>query len=305
MYTKILTFCLFRPNCENMNINKWKETGKYFDFEGHKIFYRSEISDKPLLLCLHGFPTSSHDYHKIWDSLEKKFSLLAFDMIGYGFSAKPPNYNYTTFKQADVLQSLVNKLEIKELHVLSQDYGNTIMQEVFARKEEGKLDFEIKSICMMNGALFPETHTPILAQKILISPIGFLFNVFVTENRMKQALASVFGKETQPSKKELDEFLELLRFNNGHKIAYKLIQYMKERNKYRTRWVGALECYNRPFRMINGLDDPVSGIHLVKRFREIMPHKDIIELTNIGHFPHLESPETTVKHFFEFHENFR
>ena len=156
---------------------------------------------------------------------------------------------------------------------------------------------------MMNGALFPETHRPILAQKILISPVGFLFNRFVTEKRMKQALASVFGKATQPTEKELDDFLKIFRSNGGGKIAYKLIQYMREREKYRERWVGALERCTLTFRMINGLEDRVSGAHLVKRFREIMPQKDIVELEKVGHFPHFEAPEETLKHFFEFHQD--
>ena len=271
-----------------MSANSWKQTGKYFDFEGHSIFYKTERSDKPILLCLHGFPTSSYDYHKIWEALSERFSLIAFDMIGYGFSGKPPNFDYTTFRQADVLEAVISELGIKKLHILSHDYGNTIIQELLARDEKERLDFEIESICMMNGALFPETHRPILAQKILISPIGFLFNRLVTEKRMKQALASVFGNATQPTEEELDEFLKIFRSGGGDKIAYKLIQYMREREKYRERWVGALERLKMPYRMINGLEDRVSGAHLVKRFREIMPHEDIVELPNIGHFPHLK-----------------
>lgn len=284
-----------------MGINDWKQTGNYFDFQGNQVFYKTHPSDRETLLCLHGFPTSSYDYHKIWDALSEEFSLVAFDMIGYGFSAKPAGFNYTTFKQADLLSEVLGELNIKKLHILSHDYGNTIIQEILARDEEGRLDFEIESICMMNGALFPETHRPILAQKILISPIGFLFNRLVTEKRMKHALASVFGKATQPTENELDEFLEIFRFNGGDRIAYKLIQYMREREKYRERWVGALERFKKRYRMINGLEDRVSGAHLVKRFREIMPHEDIIELPNIGHFPHFEDPEITLKHFSEFH----
>ncbi|NNF00531.1 MAG: alpha/beta hydrolase [Pyrinomonadaceae bacterium] len=288
-----------------MSLNDWKQKGSHFDFEGNSIFCKTESSDKEALLCLHGFPTSSYDYHKIWDSLAERFSLVAFDMIGYGFSDKPADFDYTTFRQADVLQAFIRETGIGKFHILSHDYGNTIIQELLARDEEGKLDFEIASVCMMNGALFPETHRPILAQKILISPIGFLFNRLVTEKRMKTSLASVFGKETQPTDRELGEFLEIFRSNGGDKIAYKLIQYMRERERYRERWVGGLERLKKPFRMINGLEDRVSGAHLVTRFREIMPHEDIIELPNIGHFPHFEAPEVTLKHFFDFHDKIR
>jgi pimeloyl-ACP methyl ester carboxylesterase len=78
---------------------------------------------------------------------------------------------------------------------------------------------------------------------------------------------------------------------------------MTEREKYRTRWVGALQRMSTPFRFINGLEDSVSGAHLVRRFREVVPHqKDIIELKNVGHYPHFELPEVVLEKFFEFHK---
>lgn len=76
---------------------------------------------------------------------------------------------------------------------------------------------------------------------------------------------------------------------------------MSERKKYRERWVGALQRTKIPFRFINGLADRVSGKHLVERFREIVPHQtDIIELEGVGHFPHFETPETVLEHYFKF-----
>jgi pimeloyl-ACP methyl ester carboxylesterase len=285
-----------------ISIEIWKQSGNYFDYRNLPVFYRLTKPSDEVLLCLHGFPSSSHDYHKIWDSLETKFTVLAFDMIGYGFSAKPAaNFNYTTFEQVDVLQSLLTKLQIKKIHILAHDYGNTITQELLARREENRLNFTIESICMLNGALFPETHRPILAQKLLISRLGFIFGKFITDARFKKGLSSVFGAQTQPTETELNEFLEIFRFNDGRKIAHKLIRYMTERAKYRSRWVEALQKIDVPFRFINGLADPVSGAHLVRRFREVVPlQTDIIELPEIGHYPHFEAPEIVLNYFFEF-----
>ncbi len=283
-----------------MKLKNWRESGSYFDCKGYPIFYRRSETADEALLCLHGFPTSSFDYHKIWDALADKFAVLAFDMIGYGFSAKPPNFDYTTFNQADVLQALLENLKIKRIHILAHDYGNTITQELLARAEEKRLNFSIESLCFLNGALFPETHRPILAQKILISPLGFIFGRFISDARFKQSLASIFGKKTQPTAEELDNFLQVFKFNDGRRIAHKLIRYMTERATNRTRWVGALQRTELPFRFINGLADPVSGAHLVERFRQVMPQTDIVELKDVGHFPHFEAPEIVLEKFFDF-----
>ncbi|MCA1622457.1 MAG: alpha/beta hydrolase [Acidobacteria bacterium] len=286
-----------------MKLKNWHQSGKHFDYKGLMVFYHLSKNSDETLLCLHGFPTSSFDYHKIWNALSEKFAVLAFDMIGYGFSAKPFDFDYTTFNQTDVLQALIENLKIKKIHILAHDYGNTITLELLARAEEKRLNFTIETICFLNGALFPETHRPILAQKILISPLGFLFGRFISDARFKKSLASIFGKNTQPSDEELEGFLQVFKFNNGRRIAHKLIRYMTERKKYRTRWVSALQQITQPFRFINGLEDKVSGRHLVKKFREVVPHQtDIIELENIGHFPHFEKPEIILEKFFEFHQ---
>jgi pimeloyl-ACP methyl ester carboxylesterase len=234
------------------------------------------------------------------DKLAKRFSVLAFDMIGYGFSAKPIDFNYTTLIR--LMFCSINRLFTNpKIHILAHDYGNTITQELLARDEENRLNFTIETICMLNGALFPETHRPILAQKILISPIGFLFGRLITDSKFKRSLASIFGERTQPAAEELDDFLAVFKFNDGRRIAHKLIRYMPERAVNRERWVGALQRMKVPFRFINGSADKVSGKHLVERFRAVVPHQtDIIELKDIGHYPHFEVPEIVLEKFFEF-----
>src|SRR3954469_19281941 len=124
-----------------MNLNDWQETGKYFDSGGLPVFYHLTEKSDEVLLCLHGFPASSFDYHKIWDDLGKEFAVLSFDLIGYGFSAKPVNLDYTTFEQVDALVALLEHLQIRRIHILAHDYGNTITQELLARTAEKRLNF--------------------------------------------------------------------------------------------------------------------------------------------------------------------
>ena len=283
-----------------MKLKDWRESGNYFDCGDLPIFYRLSRPSEEVTLCLHGFPTSSHDYHKIYDALAGQFAVLAFDMPGYGFSAKPTDFNYTTFNQVDILQALLEHLNVKKVHIFAHDYGNTITQELLARAEENRLNFSVETICLLNGALFPETHRPILAQKILISPLGFIFGRLISDGRFKKSLAAIFGAATQPNDEELNDFLQVFKHNDGRRIAHKLIRYMTERQTNRERWVGALQRTKVPLRFINGLADKVSGAHLVERFRETMPHTDIIELKEIGHYPHFEVPEIVLSKFFEF-----
>ena len=67
---------------------RWLAAGKHFDYLGFDIFYRVEGSGPPLLL-IHGYPFNSFDWAPIWPTLTERFTVIAPDMMGMGFSAKP------------------------------------------------------------------------------------------------------------------------------------------------------------------------------------------------------------------------
>ncbi|HCM06324.1 MAG TPA: alpha/beta hydrolase [Oceanospirillales bacterium] len=80
----------------------------------------------------------------------------------------------------------------------------------------------------------------------------------------------------------------------------KLIRYMKERKQYRTRWVGALEKVNTPLRLIDGLADPISGLHMVERYKQLIENYDVVELKEVGHYPQVEAPQEVLSAALEF-----
>ena len=87
--------------------------------------------------------------------------------------------------------------------------------------------------------------------------------------------------------------------NGGKAIIHKTICYMRERAENATRWVSALQQTSVPLRLIDGSFDPISGIHLVNRYKELIGNPDVIVLDQIGHYPQLEVPNQVLKHFLE------
>lgn len=55
-------------------------------------------------------------------------------------------------------------------------------------------------------------------------------------------------------------------------------------------------------RLIDGMDDPVSGRQLLERYRELIPDADAIELEGIGHYPQVEAPGAVLAAFLDFHK---
>ncbi|BBM85184.1 alpha/beta fold hydrolase [Candidatus Uabimicrobium amorphum] len=280
-----------------MNIEEWKDRGKFYTHNNQRIFYVDEGQGE-VVLCIHGFPTCSWDWHLIWESLCDNFRVIAIDMVGFGYSDKPQNYNYSIMDQADLHENVLSSLGVGAAHILSHDYGDTVAQELLARKALRK--FTIKSMCLLNGGLFPETHHPRLIQTLLASRCGVIIKEFLNFRSFARSFCRIFGKNTQPTHRELKIFWELISHNKGHKVAHKLIRYMEERKKFRDRWVGALISADVPLQLINGVDDPVSGRHMAERYKELVTKENVVLLENIGHYPQVESAPEVFAEFLSF-----
>ncbi len=284
------------------HLANWRSTGQYFNYKRHQVFYKEGGHGETLLL-IHGFPTASWDWHLVWEKLTKHFHVIAPDMIGFGFSDKPKNYHYCIMDQADLHEVMMEKIGISKVHILAHDYGDTVAQEMLARwllrKDAPIQALEIQSITLLNGGIFPEMHYPRGIQKILASPIGILLAPFMGKPRLAKTFRDIFGKNTQPTKEEIDEFWFLIAYKKGKYRIPKIIQYMHERVIHRERWVGALEQCTLPLFHINGAADPISGRHTGEYFQKMIPQVKSFFLDDIGHYPQVEAPGAVLKLLFQ------
>jgi pimeloyl-ACP methyl ester carboxylesterase len=291
-----------------MTLDDWQRTGRTIRHRGQTVFYQEDGDGEPLL-CVHGFPTASWDWHQVWNELRGRFRTVAPDMMGFGFSAKPPDYDYSIADQASINEELLSTLGIREVHVLAHDYGDTVVQELLARYEDrqatGAPGPVLRSICFLNGGLFPEVHRARLIQRLLLTPLGPLLARLTNERAFRRSFSAVFGPTTRPTARELRDFWRLIACNDGSRIMHRLIRYIPERLANRGRWVGAMQRTAVPMRLINGPEDPVSGRHMAERYRELVPEPDIVVLDGIGHYPQVEDPSGVLHAFLQFVEPHR
>ena len=286
------------------SLEDWQHAGKWFSYEGHAIFSRMAGQGQPLVL-IHGFPTASWDWNRIWPMLVENHNVLAIDMLGFGFSDKPSKYLYSIEDQADLLQGWIEGLGLMSAHLLVHDYGCSVAQELLAREQEGALQFKIASVCFLNGALFPEVHNPLLIQKVLHSPLGGLISRVLTRRTFEWNFQRLFGSRNPPVDQDMEDFWHLLTYNNGRGILHHLIQFMEERRCHRNRWVGALQRASQPMRLISGTADPVSGAAMARRYRELIKNADVVNLRDIGHYPHFEAPWEVFNAYRDFRKSVR
>ncbi|HEY0225369.1 MAG TPA: alpha/beta hydrolase [Mycobacterium sp.] len=283
----------------------WKADGQYFDYLGFNVFYRTDGSGPPLLL-IHGYPFNSWDWASIWPALTSRFTVIAPDMSGMGFSDKPFAYGYSVHDHADMHEALLAHLGVRSCHVVAHDIGDSVAQELLTRhesKSEGA--FRIESLTWLNGGMFNEVYTPRAAQ-ILLSQTGFgalasrFHKVVLSRRVMDRVIDELFGARTKPSPKLRQQFHEVLEYNDGKRVTHKVGRFINDRPMHRNRWVRAMRETTVPMRFIDGPADPNSGRHMAKRYEQVIPDADVVLLDDhIGHWPQIEAPDAVLSHLFD------
>ena len=102
---------------------------RYATINGHKIFYREAGPvGAPVLLMLHGFPTSSYMFRDLVPALADTYHVVAPDHLGFGLSDAPDveQFDYTFDALTELTSGLLNHLGISRYSLYVQDYGAPI-----------------------------------------------------------------------------------------------------------------------------------------------------------------------------------
>jgi len=286
-------------------LERWKSGGQYFDYLGFDVFYRMQGSG-PYLLLIHGYPFNSWDWAPLWDRLTDRFTVVAPDMVGMGFSDKPFAYGYSVHDHADMHEALLAHVGVESAHILAHDIGDSVGQELLARHEFGQQTYgalRIASITWLNGGLFNEAYTPRLMQKLMSrTPLGDIMSPLqgspLSRRIVESTINEMFGPDTKPTRELMDRFHQILEYNDGKRVLHKVGRFVTDRYVHRNRWVRAMRETAVPMRLIDGPIDPNSGRHMAQRYLEVIPNPDVVMLDdNIGHWPQIEAPDAVLEHF--------
>ena len=122
--------------------------------DGLDIFYREAGSkDAPVVLLLHGFPTSSHRFRNLIPALADEFHLVAPDYPGYGNSSMPTvdQFEYTFDHLAEVIEKFTEKLGLKKYTLYVMYYGAPVGYRLAVKHPE-----RVQAIVVQNGNAYDE-----------------------------------------------------------------------------------------------------------------------------------------------------
>lgn len=152
----LLCLPVFSPSAQAQEVSAPDTQVHYrtMEIQGLEIFYREAGSrDKPTLLLLHGFPTSSHMFRNLIPALAADFHLVAPDYPGYGNSSMPAvdEFDYSFDNFARIVETLTENLELDTYSLYLMDYGAPVGFRLAAAHPE-----RIDSLIIQNGNAYEE-----------------------------------------------------------------------------------------------------------------------------------------------------
>src|SRR3954465_10909710 len=122
--------------------------------DGIKIFYREAgPKDAPVVLLLHGFPTSSHMFRNLIPALADRYHVIAPDYPGYGQSDMPPrtSFKYTFDRFGELVDGLLGQLGVERYAMYVMDYGAPVGWRLALKHPE-----RITALIVQNGNAYEE-----------------------------------------------------------------------------------------------------------------------------------------------------
>jgi pimeloyl-ACP methyl ester carboxylesterase len=276
-------------------VTAWAERGRVHDVGGHPIFAvdlpaRDERAEP--VVILHGFPTSSLDWHHVVDRMAEHRRVIALDFLGFGLSAKPDR-RYSIELQCDLVEVLLGQLGVERFALVTHDMGDSVGGELLARQIDRSTELAVTRRVITNGSIYLDLAQLTAGQQYLLSlpdekgwpPLGEPAEV------LRGSLAATCAPEHVPSDEELDAHVELILREDGNDLLPRLIRYIEDRRARESRYTGAIEDHPSALTIVWGDQDPIAVVAMAHRLAERRPDATLSILDGVGHYPMLETPD--------------
>ena len=243
-------------------------------------------SGDDLYLFIHGLPGFKEEWTALMRPASERGRVLAPDMPGYGATPAPAGWSFRHERYADISQALVEGAGAHRVHLILHDFGGSWGLE-WALRDLAR----VASVTLIDTGLLVGYRWHWFA-RILQTPIlGELFQAVTTRSAF--ARLSRYGGPKLPAT-TIDQIFD--RYTS-HVRRSAMKTYRAERDI--AHWsVHASERFRSaglPCLVLWGAKDPFLPPRFAQAQKQPFPNSEIHILSNVGHWPHLEAPETVMR----------
>jgi pimeloyl-ACP methyl ester carboxylesterase len=271
------------------------ECSRFTEVDGIRVHYQEAGKpDAPAMVLIHGFASSNLVWSKILLELaDAGFRVIAPDLLGYGYSAKPRELEYTIARQAQMVVGLMKRLEIDRAFVVGSSYGGAVAATI-------ALDHPdlVKKLVLV-GAVTNNRPTRYMLMRLFGSPIiGDILSPLVVGSRrlLRMRMKRVYDRHSWPmDERRVDARHIPLRTRGTHRAIIRTV-----RRWDAERVLREAHLLVQPTLILWGDRDREVPLTDGQRLQEEVTNSRLIVFRECGHLPHEEYPKEFTKLVSEF-----
>jgi pimeloyl-ACP methyl ester carboxylesterase len=289
----------------------WRSRGSHFswrpaegDASSVEIFH-VELGDPgdPVLLLIHGWPTSSIDWFAVAESLSAEFRVCALDFPGYGFSDKPEGWGYSLYRDAELIEFYLSEvIGADAAVVVGHDRGDSVALIHAAGCAEGRSAVRLEHLVLSNANIFlPLSNLTDAQRRILDKDSGPQVGTILSAAQLAEGMgASTFTPPRKAGDPEVEALTATFGHQDGVKVLHETIQYLVERSQDEKHWLTTLAEAPFPVTLIWGVYDTVSPPRVASYIwnEYLMLRREgnrLYFIPDANHYVQLDRPDAFVK----------
>ena len=256
-----MTSTRVREWAERGSLVRWRSTtpGNAGAEVGVHVQVRGDRS-KPALVLVHGYPTSSYDFHRVVSLLEDDHCVCLVDLPGYGLSDKPRgDYRYSILDDARLVDHLVRTtFGLERFTLVTHDRGDSVGLALLDLVRTEAPPYDVTGLVMLNGNVWLPLAQLTGIQKALLSPVtGPPLSRLLPARAMARGLARRTCTPTLDAE-ETAAIEGMLDHQQGMRVQHRLIQYLRERQAHEAEWLASLRAGSVPTSVVWGELDTIA-----------------------------------------------
>jgi len=271
------------------------EHSRFADVDGLRVHYQEAGDSRaPVILLIHGFLSSTMVWSKVFlEFASAGYRAIAPDLLGYGYSDKPRDFDYTIESQSRMIAGLLERLGIDHAILIGSSFGGAIAATVALNRPE-----LVEKLALV-GAVSNNEPKRYPIMRLVRSPlIGDVVSPLLASSRrlLRARMKRVYDRHRW----KLDEFRIDARFIPLRAAATHRAIIRTVRNWDADRIQRDAHLITQPTLLLWGDNDPDVPLRDGEELKERIPNSRLIVFRECGHHPQEEYPETFTEAVLKF-----
>jgi len=275
---------------ENIDLETADVPGLFIDIDGRRVHYVQAGQGEPVVL-IHGWNGSTFSMRYAIPELAQRYRVIAIDLLGYGFSERPQDGDYSVAGLGTLVARVMDALGIERAAVLGHSMGGAIAMRFAIHHPE-----RVERLVLVDSATVSEMFR---ARNLGVAwrPVAPLFApLFLNRSVIQRALRSAVHDRAVLTPEMVDGHLRPLRVKGHLRAQLKQLIDRRRDVPFDPAQIRA------PTLILWGEHDRVIKLSTGEQLARTIPHARLVVIRSAGHMPMEEQPELCNRELLTFLE---